>query len=56
MHNSSQGCTVDYSTSLKLTACAPAHTWAHDQLAHQLTHECASLRLCTALYFVPFYT
>ncbi|KZV42272.1 hypothetical protein F511_13882 [Dorcoceras hygrometricum] len=38
-------CAVDYNNSLKLTSCAPAHTWAHDQLAHQLSHECASLRL-----------
>ncbi|KZV33763.1 glyceraldehyde-3-phosphate dehydrogenase B, chloroplastic-like [Dorcoceras hygrometricum] len=46
----------DLNHSLKLTACAPAHTWAHNQIAHQLPPECASLRLCTALFSVLFLT
>ncbi|KZV15076.1 hypothetical protein F511_37478 [Dorcoceras hygrometricum] len=33
---------VDLNDSLKFVACTPAHTWVHDQLAHQLPHECAS--------------
>ncbi|KZV30192.1 putative histone-arginine methyltransferase 1.3-like [Dorcoceras hygrometricum] len=36
---SSQGCTVEYDYSLKLSSFAPAHTWARDQLAHQLPPE-----------------
>ncbi|KZV31978.1 F-box protein [Dorcoceras hygrometricum] len=40
---------LEYDYPLKLTACAPAYTWARDQLAHQLSPECASSRICTAL-------
>ncbi|KZV38732.1 hypothetical protein F511_19530 [Dorcoceras hygrometricum] len=49
---SSQGCAVDYSNSMKLMACAPVHTWAHDQLAHQLPPECANLRLALLSVFI----
>ncbi|KZV33940.1 hypothetical protein F511_04165 [Dorcoceras hygrometricum] len=49
-------CVVDYNNSVKLASCTPAHTWAHDQLAHQLPHECASLQLSTTLCFVSFCT
>ncbi|KZV48658.1 calcium channel [Dorcoceras hygrometricum] len=46
MHTSSQaGCTVEYEYLIEALACAPAHTWALDQLAHQLPPECANSRL-----------
>ncbi|KZV43103.1 centromere-associated protein E [Dorcoceras hygrometricum] len=49
---------LNMNDSLNLSACAPAHTWAQDQLVHQLPPEYASSRLCTAFvfYFVPLCT